>query len=167
MPGSEVSLTINATSAFFRISSVTRAASDILILCPDREVTMLSEHVRNTWISGVDPHRKQANSAQRHGSKHEASFNVEVHGISERGEQTEWNTDVEKIGTSALNTRGGDARRRLGLNNEDDTDIDSDGGVELVGLGSPGAVGTARILRRWRDWFRVSCLRTLRRSCTV
>jgi hypothetical protein len=117
---------------------------------------MLSEHVRNTWIPGADPHRKQTTSTQRHGSKHESAFNVEVHGISERGEQTEYNVDLDKLGPSAATMKNGDARRKLGIDNEDETNADSDGGVELVGLGSPGSVGTARILRRWRDWFRVS-----------
>jgi hypothetical protein len=131
--------------------------SDILILCPDREVTMLSEHVRNTWISGTEPHRRQTtSSAQRHGSKPDSFFNVEVHGLSERGEHAEYGTDAELSGIPGSLPKGGDQRRKLGLENAVDTETDSDGGVELVGLGNTGAVGTARILRRWRDWFRVS-----------
>ena len=134
---------------------------DILILCPDREVPMLSEHVRNCWISGVDLHRGASNSnTTRHAAKHDSAFSIEVHGLSERGEEAENGLDLEKTAAAGPSGRGGDIRRadlgrRLG-DVDEESDSDAAGGVELIGLGGTGTPGTARILRRWRDWVRVS-----------
>lgn len=142
---------------------------DILILCPDREVPLLSEHVRNCWISGVDVHRGQSNSnAQRHGAKHDSSFSVEVHGLSERGEEAEFGLDVEKNAATGAGGRGIDVRKpdlnRKHGDADEGPNADTEGGVELIGLGGTGTPGTARIMRRWRDWIRVSILSADRHS---
>lgn len=142
---------------------------DILILCPDREVPLLSEHVRNCWISGVDVHRGQSNSnAQRHGAKHDSSFSVEVHGLSERGEEAEFGLDVEKNAATGAGGRGIDVRKpdlnRKHGDADEGPNADTEGGVELIGLGGTGTPGTARIMRRWRDWIRVSILSADRQS---
>lgn len=122
---------------------------------------MLSEHVRNCWISGVDLHRGSTNtSAPRHAAKHDSSFSVEVHGLSERGEEAENGMVSEKIAGAGAAGRSGDNRRvdlgRKPAGETNDSDSDDAGGVELIGLGGTGTPGTARILRRWRDWVRVS-----------
>jgi hypothetical protein len=123
---------------------------------------MLSEHVRNCWISGVDVHRGQSTSStQRHTARHDASFSVEVHGLSERGEQAEFGLDSDKNIAAGPGGRGVDSRRpdfgrKPGDDGDESSNSDTEGGVELIGLGGTGTPGTARIMRRWRDWVRAS-----------
>jgi hypothetical protein len=127
---------------------------DVLLLCPDTQVAAISEHVRNSWLSHADIRTRSGGSAaHQRAAKHLAPVSVEVHGFGERDE----NYEIEQSGDKGLLKAN-----EIGLSNkknragEEDSENGVGDDVQLIGLEGVNTVGTGRLLRRWRDWLKVS-----------
>ncbi|KAJ9114244.1 hypothetical protein QFC22_005696 [Naganishia vaughanmartiniae] len=152
---------------------------DVLLLCPQSQMVAITNHLRAAWppasASDGPSAKKPSNtaSATAHVSHHTAPspardgrrrnagdssrLRIEVHGLDER--ETMETLNPPKSSDDKADNDGPAVGSKVGngvtaANVDDSSDEEDEDEAYIAVGGAAETAGTARILRRWRDWIR-------------
>ncbi|KAI5451693.1 Translation initiation factor eIF-2B subunit gamma [Naganishia albida] len=137
---------------------------DVLLLCPSSQMVAITNHLRAAWPPASDvptdkksshppssathaahPQTTSSLASRRRNPGDSSRLRIEVHGLDER----ETMETLIPSDPAVAASNGGPTRDDSCTSSSSESE-DSDAFLPL----SPESVGTARILRRWRDWIR-------------